>query len=397
MKCSGIVAPIAAFAVTALSSCAPAVRNPEPDETRAACPALFGEYRIAAMRRASDVAGGPDDSAATEISPGDLISFRGDLTWLGHEYCATWSAAELSGPAANLDDPLLADLIVAASGGLTSAADRAAVRHFELLCDEATIGLLTRTDERILVAPTASGLTYIILEKPLSADRIAALQSALEARGFFAGQASGEMDEATQQAVSRYASSLGGYEMVFARSAVTSNLLASLGVEAAEDCTAPASEGIEARFPDYQPKLGEDTVLDYRPGLAVQLAGLPATTRDSFQSAYAALGDFNRAAAANPGGWEEGNIALGAEPQEYVPSDEELLAAKHGDRLAALVRNMTAEEIMDAWDGAAIVPPSVSYKRFDFRHVDVMGSGRFFYASPPQDVTIDIPPRPGAP
>ena len=34
--------------------------------------------------------------------------------------------------------------------------------------------------------------------------------------------------------------------------------------------------------------------------------------------------------------------------------------------------------------------PDVAYDRFTFRHVDVMGSGRFFYASPPQRVTIDF-------
>ena len=31
---------------------------------------------------------------------------------------------------------------------------------------------------------------------------------------------------------------------------------------------------------------------------------------------------------------------------------------------------------------------SRSYKRFDYRHVDVLGSGRFFYASPPRDSSI---------
>lgn len=396
MKGPGAIAPIAAIAA-ALSSCAPATPTPAPDETRAACPALIGEYRVAAMRRASDVAGGPDDPAATEISPGGVVSFYEHLTWLGDEHCAAWSATELSGAVTNLDDPLLADLMVAAGGGLTGVADRAQIRHFELLCDDATVGVLTRTDERVLVAPTASGLTYIILEKPLSADRVAALQGALQARDLYTGPASGEFDQATQEAVSRYASSLGGYDLVFARSAITENLLKSLGVESKEDCTAPPSERIEARFPDYRPKTSEDTALDYRPGLAAQLAELPAATRDNFQRAYVALGDLIRAAVANPGRWEDGNVALGAEPQEYVPSDEELLAADLGDRLAALVRSMTVGEIVDAWDGAAIVPPSVSYKRFDFRHVDVMGSGRFFYASPPQEATIEIPPRPGTP
>jgi hypothetical protein len=388
---------MAVIVILALSSCAPAAQDAEREQANAACPALFGEYAVMSMRRASDVAGGPDDPAAAEIALNDTVSFRDELVWLGGESCAAWSVSESSDPVTNLDDPMLADVIVAADGGLLSETERSGVRHYELLCDEATIGVATQTDARILVAPTASGLTYVILEKPLPADAIAALQSALKARGFYSGEANSMMDNATQQAVSRYAASLGGYEAVFARSAITGNLLASLGVEAKEDCTAPASDSIEARFPDYRPKLGEDAVLDYRPGLAAQLAELPAATRDNFQRAYVALGDLNRNAAASPGRWDEGNIALGAEPQEYVPSDQELLAAELGDQLAALVETMTVEDIMEAWDGAALVPPPTGYNRFEFRHVDVMGSGRFFYASPPEYVTIDIPPRPETP
>ena len=29
-----------------------------------------------------------------------------------------------------------------------------------------------------------------------------------------------------------------------------------------------------------------------------------------------------------------------------------------------------------------------TYKRFEFRHSDVMGSGRYFYASPPRDASV---------
>lgn len=390
-------APALAVAFLTVYGCAPAPDKVDLAPETAACDAVGGEYEVIAMRRASDVIGGPVDASVSDHDLGDKVSLAEELNWLGDEYCPVWSVSELQTTAANLDDPLLADVIIGPNGGLLSEGERGAIKHFELLCDEATIGALTRIDDRVLVAPSASGLTYVILEKPLPTRDISVAQQTLKDRGFYDGDINGEMDEATQNAVSRYASSRGGYNVVFARSALTRNLLGSLGLASSNACAEPAADGVEARFPDYTPKLGEDTVLDYRPGLAPRLNELPSVTRENFQVVYVTLGDLMRDALSQPGHWEDGNIALGADPQEYVPSDEELLAAEFGDRLAALVKTMSPEDIMDAWDGAAVVPPSVTYNRFNYRHVDVMGSGRFFYASAPQEATIDIPPRPGTP
>lgn len=374
-----------------LVSCAPQSREDGPEQLADNCPILGGDYEIIAMRRAGDVAGGPIDPSTQGIAPGDVISFGEALTYLGEEDCANWSAKERQAPIAHLDDPILSDLIVAPHGGLLASDQRGTIKHFELLCGEATIGALTKIDDRVLAAPSASGLTYVVLERPLSGEQIRSLQRALAERGFYDRKINGEMDSATQKAVSRFVTSFGGYDIVFARAAITRNLLAGIGIVADDPCSEPVSETVETRFPDYQPKLTDDTVYDYRPELMSRLDALPETTRENFQDAYVTLGELNRDTVRHPGRWEDGNVALGANPKEYVPSDEELLAAELGDRLAALVKTMTPDEVIDAWDGAAVVPPPVNYKHFDYRHVDVMGSGRFFYASPPKTVTIDIP------
>jgi len=92
-------------------------------------------------------------------------------------------------------------------------------------------------------------------------------------------------------------------------------------------------------------------------------------------------------AAASPGSFEQGGIPLGADPQEYRPSDAELVAAEAGDRLSAALNG--ADETTKA-AVAAVLPDAGArtYRRFDFRHSDVMGSGRYFYASPPKDAAI---------
>jgi len=150
------------------------------------------------------------------------------------------------------------------------------------------------------------------------------------------------------------------------------------------DGTAPAPDAA-AQFPDYKPKTTADTVTDYRPGVAGDIAALPPVGNAS--SLALAFVDWKGRAAASPGAFEQGAVPLGADAQEYRPSDAELVAAEAGDRLSAALNG--ADEATKA-AVAAVLPDAGarSYKRFDFRHSDVMGSGRYFYASPPKDASV---------
>lgn len=146
----------------------------------------------------------------------------------------------------------------------------------------------------------------------------------------------------------------------------------------------PATDG--EQFPDYQPKTTADTVTDYRPSVSGDIAALPPVG-DPAGLARAFL-DWKARAAASPGAFEEGAVQLGADPQEYRPSDAELVAAEAGDRLAAALNG--ADDATKVSVSAVLGPdPSARYyKRFDYRHSDVMGSGRYFYASPPENATV---------
>jgi hypothetical protein len=150
------------------------------------------------------------------------------------------------------------------------------------------------------------------------------------------------------------------------------------------DAPSPVDEDVRASFPDYQPKTTPDTVLDFRAGVSADIGALPADAAGLAQ----AFVEWKAKAAAAPGTFEPGAQQLGADEQEYNPSDAELVAAEAGVRLSAMLSGADAatKEAVAAVLGSD--PAARSYKRFDFRHVDVLGSGRFFYASPPKDASV---------
>ncbi len=127
------------------------------------------------------------------------------------------------------------------------------------------------------------------------------------------------------------------------------------------------------------------TVSDYRSSISGDISALPPVN-DALALA-AAFADWRSRAVASPGAMEDGAIPLGADPQEYRPSDAELVAAEAGDRLAAALSG--ADEATKAAVSTALGGDG-AYKRFDYRVVDVMGSGRYFYASPPKSASLPL-------
>jgi len=127
------------------------------------------------------------------------------------------------------------------------------------------------------------------------------------------------------------------------------------------------------------------TVSDYRSSVSGDIAALPPVSDPA--ALAAAFADWRSRAAASPGAMEDGAIPLGADPQEYRPSDAELVAAEAGDRLAAALSG--ADDAIKAAVSTAL-GGDASYKRFDYRVVDVMGSGRYFYASSPKSASLPL-------
>lgn len=151
----------------------------------------------------------------------------------------------------------------------------------------------------------------------------------------------------------------------------------------AEQKSPPPPPTAEERFPDYKPKISPDTVSDYRPQITAELDKLPAATLENLPRLLELLEEYKQKSQQNPGRTEEGNQILGADAREYVPSDEELLQSEVGNRIG---------QVVDAAAPGALKQKErqVEYGAITFRHVDVMGSGRFFYASRPLKTIISL-------
>lgn len=492
------------FLVTVIAAAEPALATADGQ--------LTGTFKVVALRAVSGVAGGPEDVTATDML-GRHVQFGDTAEWLDGTVCSSWSLQPQDTAAA--DDPNISDLQLAPAGGGAAPVNRT----WQVMCDDAALTTILEIDGRVLVTPSRSGQTNLVLERAPTPQEIITLQAGLRAHGHLDGTLSGAMDDATRRALALYADGLGA-AFAFERGVVTEHLLASvsrpsddtrtlktvvkgrasahfrgnreqlapleygveelwfrfrgdagtypfkpagtlhfsdwffgvfsqdgsfvllpqdrhgpyhvvriqhlkdylLGAREADDVVggkvaedAPARVHGEARwvsdtefiytttccgeteqhrhsirFLDYRPKRTPDTVFDYRPELSLAASVLPdfviadlATLTDKMERLIAA-------ARSEPGAFVQGNVALGANPQEYIPSDEELLAARFGDAFVDLLNTMDAEQIKASWNLADRNQRTLIYYRFIFRHVDVMGSGRFFYASPPIPTVLEL-------
>jgi len=145
----------------------------------------------------------------------------------------------------------------------------------------------------------------------------------------------------------------------------------------------PPPPTAEERFPDYKPKVSTDTVQDYRPQITAALEKLPKATVDNLPKLLELLEEYKKKSQQNPGRTEEGNQILGADAREYVPSDDELIQSEIGNRIGQIVAAAAPGALKQK-------ERQVEYNAITFRHVDVMGSGRFFYASRPTKTIISL-------
>lgn len=155
--------------------------------------------------------------------------------------------------------------------------------------------------------------------------------------------------------------------------------------EALAELAADNPDAVPAPAPPSDSPSGAATLTDYRPGIASELATLPPV--GDAAALAGAFVEWRSRAGASPGAFEPGQVPLGANEQEYRPTDAELVAAEAGDRLSAALTGADADTKTAI---AGVVGDNHGYRRFDFRRVDVMGSGRYVYASPPKDAQLPL-------
>ncbi|MBN2412455.1 hypothetical protein JXQ31_12260 [candidate division KSB1 bacterium] len=147
---------------------------------------------------------------------------------------------------------------------------------------------------------------------------------------------------------------------------------------------------LENMFPDYVPKTTPDTAIDFMPELSAQMNQIPAAKPENLVRLINLLKHYQDRAKKNPGQWVDGNVILGANPREYRPSPDELLASETGNRLRTALRTTPNELVRKLMREEKIKPEKLQYTTFTFTHVDVMGSGRFFYVDTIEKVNLEL-------
>lgn len=140
----------------------------------------------------------------------------------------------------------------------------------------------------------------------------------------------------------------------------------------------------------YTPKMTPDTVLDYRPKIAGEYKQLPPRSVEALPALIRTFQQMKATAAKRRGRWVSGMTNLGANTREYRPSDAELLLAVVGNRIRSVIRRGSLGQINSALVQKGIKVEQITYHRFDFRHADVIGAGRYFYSSAPQRVIVKL-------
>lgn len=132
-------------------------------------------------------------------------------------------------------------------------------------------------------------------------------------------------------------------------------------------------------FPDYEPKLSPDSMLDFKPSLHNVYFSLPHASFDELPDLMNLYMEYSNKAVKNKGRWVEGNIVLGGKEKEYQPSEYELLLGEIGERILDVINNNDKKRIRELLKSQKIRVRKINFAKFTFIHYDVMGSGRFFY------------------
>ncbi len=136
-------------------------------------------------------------------------------------------------------------------------------------------------------------------------------------------------------------------------------------------------------FPDYEPKITPDIIEDYLRGSSKVydvLAEVGEPSSGNLKNIVKYVKKYVKKAIKNPGEYRKGNIAIGADFSQFYPSDEELIASQLGKMIEEIVNSHSREEFEKVKELEGIKSQKIEFNEIYFRHVDVMGSGRFFYA-----------------
>jgi len=136
-------------------------------------------------------------------------------------------------------------------------------------------------------------------------------------------------------------------------------------------------------FPDYRPKITPDSLEDYlrKPSKVYTILGeIGEPSINNLKTIVTHFIKHKNAAENNPGEIRTGNVAIGADADQYYPSEDELLVSELGKLIIQVTESYSQQQMRTLKLRHQIKSQQFTYHEIIFRHVDVMGSGRFFYA-----------------
>ena len=136
-------------------------------------------------------------------------------------------------------------------------------------------------------------------------------------------------------------------------------------------------------FPDYRPKITPDSLEDYlrKPSKVYNILGeIGEPSINNLKTIITHFIKHKNAAENNPGGTRKGNVAIGADVDQYYPSEDELLVSELGKLIVQVTESYSKQQMRTLKLKHQIKSQRFNYHEITFRHMDVMGSGRFFYA-----------------
>jgi hypothetical protein len=138
-------------------------------------------------------------------------------------------------------------------------------------------------------------------------------------------------------------------------------------------------------FPDYRPKETPDTIYDYlrepKTKIFQILSEIGEPTISKLDIILDLFIKLKKAVNKSLGLIKKGNIAIGADPNQYYPTEEELLLSELGKMINEIIVSNSKENIEKIKKENGIQSQRIVYHEICFHHVDVMGSGRYFYAN----------------
>ncbi|MGZ9099410.1 MAG: peptidoglycan-binding domain-containing protein [Brevundimonas sp.] len=197
--------------------------------TAASAPASApsGAYVVVAVRASSEVAGTLEAMREPALNGlvGRRMTFGRRVAWYDGRACASGDIRPSRDGWPHLAEPNLSDLQL--NPGPT---DHRLNHAMVVDCGGRAFSQITPMlviDRRVLVMPSANGVAYIVLERPLDRRRARAVEQGLARAGFDPGPADGRIDQRTRRAAALFAQAQGA-DFAFQHGVFTENLVAAL-------------------------------------------------------------------------------------------------------------------------------------------------------------------------